>query len=1099
MTFFVSCNQALTHNYFQWSDVRYTTMCSPDVFENSVARAFGARLLASRISLSDKSYAPATIYGGTPFTARFSMGYHTFSNNLDTNNTRYAYEITLPAGFSATGTTVKWYGGQYNGTVQTSQNISFSQSGQIITVTSPSNTMGWFEVELVYACGISLYNFPINYTVKRLDNIVTGASCNEDVFCSSIIIGQARCNTPCSTTGPTITFNKVERADNSLGWTDATLATKQLRSSISAYDLSKALYLDDINVYANGEYRAANTEYNQFYLYFGVVKHTPQPGNILTPQSIDVTVRRDGTTVGTYNLTTFTNTGSTNAKQVVRWDLSSLIANAGLQPNDVIETVAHYTVSGSSLPTQDMQSGEMQYFYNVNAAGEEVYCDFFVPQLYLVGTSWVDGTNSTNISGCSTGSIGSMTHYIGRRFNTAGTKFSSEVRPGVLPTRFTFTLPDGYALSSVNYYLDDVAGQGHEVLTSQVQHVSGNTYQVNLPMKALNITVTNNYPARIDVRVTPTCAVTQASSTYRGTIDYIDHYYHFRDNPPANNTTHTANRSVNYNLVVKPSISLTNISGTIQATKPTESVTVRLASTGVTDAPYVWLAVPTTTGVNITQIVNVVTGAVITPIPYGGGVWFKVSEEGITGTTDYRIDFTYTECNTGSFDVIGGWNCIGYPVDPSQAACTPYIATMNFIVQPASVQLSSVIEPTSPITLCTPLDYQFVYTSAGAGNLVNNRFRVALPNGIAITPGTLQVEYPLESGNWQEVSATTTGNVTILNLDTHPAYPTTGLPGTLNDGGDSNNRIMSIRFSATTTCNFTSGNFIRTNAYANRTCGQPASGNGVGVATSNLFIQGADPGYVLSTQVTNPNAPITSCDDDLTVNISQTVVLSSASGTPATARIRVIIPSGYDLVNTTPVCTTPGFCPTFISQGTDAVSGEKYALYQIPINMQTGETMEYQLTFVPNNTNTNGDFSVVVITEDVISGLTCTTAPGGACSSVTVQTSRGQYDFTLLCICYEDPAMQAAAVPSQHGITLLKRAGAENGNWPMSRQSAHTVLESNNKGFVITRMATTELVNITNPVVGMMVYDTTEQCLKIYTGPAATEGWKCFQRPACPQ
>lgn len=104
-------------------------------------------------------------------------------------------------------------------------------------------------------------------------------------------------------------------------------------------------------------------------------------------------------------------------------------------------------------------------------------------------------------------------------------------------------------------------------------------------------------------------------------------------------------------------------------------------------------------------------------------------------------------------------------------------------------------------------------------------------------------------------------------------------------------------------------------------------------------------------------------------------------------------------------------------------------------------------------------------------------------------------------VCYNPVTNTAAGTPVNHGITLLKRAGADNGGWPMNRSSAHTALESNTKGFVITRVPTSGLSAITNPVEGMMVYDTTAKCLKIYvvdnTTPANT-GWKCFSTPACP-
>lgn len=100
------------------------------------------------------------------------------------------------------------------------------------------------------------------------------------------------------------------------------------------------------------------------------------------------------------------------------------------------------------------------------------------------------------------------------------------------------------------------------------------------------------------------------------------------------------------------------------------------------------------------------------------------------------------------------------------------------------------------------------------------------------------------------------------------------------------------------------------------------------------------------------------------------------------------------------------------------------------------------------------------------------------------------------CYCTKDPVRTSTGPDTNHGITLLKRAGAEdNDNWPMVRKSAHTVLESNSKGFVPTRMTTAALGNITTPVEGMMVFDTTAKCLKIYNGTA----WKCFTTPACPQ
>lgn len=104
------------------------------------------------------------------------------------------------------------------------------------------------------------------------------------------------------------------------------------------------------------------------------------------------------------------------------------------------------------------------------------------------------------------------------------------------------------------------------------------------------------------------------------------------------------------------------------------------------------------------------------------------------------------------------------------------------------------------------------------------------------------------------------------------------------------------------------------------------------------------------------------------------------------------------------------------------------------------------------------------------------------------------------CTCQEPPTDLTTSVPVKQGITILGRAGADNGNWPMIRNSAYTALEGKTKGFVITRIANPEAA-ITDPKVGMMVFDTDENagkgCLKIFVGPSATD-WKCFGTQTCP-
>ena len=100
------------------------------------------------------------------------------------------------------------------------------------------------------------------------------------------------------------------------------------------------------------------------------------------------------------------------------------------------------------------------------------------------------------------------------------------------------------------------------------------------------------------------------------------------------------------------------------------------------------------------------------------------------------------------------------------------------------------------------------------------------------------------------------------------------------------------------------------------------------------------------------------------------------------------------------------------------------------------------------------------------------------------------------CACYNPAVTPGTGPDTKVGITLLQRAGNDAvGQWPMARKSGHVALESNTKGFVVTRVATTAaLSNISTPKEGMMVYDGEAKCLKIYSDGA----WKCFNQPACP-
>lgn len=145
------------------------------------------------------------------------------------------------------------------------------------------------------------------------------------------------------------------------------------------------------------------------------------------------------------------------------------------------------------------------------------------------------------------------------------------------------------------------------------------------------------------------------------------------------------------------------------------------------------------------------------------------------------------------------------------------------------------------------------------------------------------------------------------------------------------------------------------------------------------------------------------------------------------------------------------------------------------------------------NTGTTGGVSATGVPNLVNSG-------GAADSGGDVGQGIGTSANNAIdgCICYKSANTSGSpTLDTNIGISTL---GRQDAIWPMIRKGGHIALESKDKGLVITRMASPQ-TTITSPVDGMMVYDTTLNCLRVYVVDAvvpANTGWKCFNKQTCP-
>lgn len=140
-------------------------------------------------------------------------------------------------------------------------------------------------------------------------------------------------------------------------------------------------------------------------------------------------------------------------------------------------------------------------------------------------------------------------------------------------------------------------------------------------------------------------------------------------------------------------------------------------------------------------------------------------------------------------------------------------------------------------------------------------------------------------------------------------------------------------------------------------------------------------------------------------------------------------------------------------------------------------------------------------------GNTATTMGVPTIAGTGQSVGASQNNLISLCLCYKPGVVATAGNPaliSKVGITSLNRAGAAGDNWPAVRNGGWLVLEAKTKGFVPNRLAFSGLNPVgiapANFVEGMMVYDVTNKCMKMYTSQdgGTTFGWYCIATQTCP-
>ncbi|WP_454939097.1 immunoglobulin domain-containing protein, partial [Capnocytophaga gingivalis] len=821
-----------------------------------------------------------------------SLGIHQRTKNttLADNEHQFKYVITTPAGVKLQNVKLYRRTNVFGASPTTPVNQPDIEAGTTVTITTTNTpayrdlTSGYLSFDaLLQSCNGAAA--PITYSVYLMVKNGNGTYCDIPLVCNQVTNIPTICSTPCAIQGPRMLSTKVERADNSYGWKDHTMAARQTRANVSSIERMRALYLDDIEFISEGQQHTGKSATNLFY--YAKVENTAK----LEPKKI--TLKVNGGAEQTFTATPNNPMRGTDAagKNYFRWNLTSLLPTGTLPAGATFNAVATYQVknnnpTNSNERTMDIQSGIESFFYTLDNPATDVaistegyhtaekHCGAnLTPIFYIAETQSVLATNEyKEFSGCNIVELGGNLIYAARRFKSGGTYFSQEFRPARLTKKITIKMPSAYRINNIKYtYTYKIAEAAKEATVDMsrltvVDDGTWKTYTYINPPKGTTghlppgmITVVNDYNEYLKVFIQPSCKAktVDGNKTYwdqgldakamnekiSSNIEYEDYYYHYAETGNSLIATDYLNdRPILFAESKKPEITIEAISQlTVKANKRVMEATFKLKNIKEYDAPFGWISIPDVTGIEVLSLEE--SGHTYTAQnSISGEKMFFLSDKGNDGKIlknserQFKLKYKITNCAAAlQLKVYAGWNCNENPTSGYRNTCSDKFITYNIAIALSKKEIKA--DPTNPgenqpnkrgeIPMCAPTTYKYEINSADEGDIYNAKLVVTQGNGITIS--NVKVEYPL--GGTVYTVGTGAGKIPHTQSGNRHTYdisnilPEGSLPGSLNEPNNANKRKFKLTFDVTPDCNFSAGSSFDIDVEGTNLCDSPAAGD----------------------------------------------------------------------------------------------------------------------------------------------------------------------------------------------------------------------------------------------------------------------------------
>ena len=932
-------------------------------------RGFTQNTYTRAYSHINKSIFPAQLVLNTPEKGYLTPGMTSVSvseklqgqgNNV--NNLRYHYYMQLPSGVGLKNVVFHYtLNDDFTDTTAPTISIGNIAAGGVLSWTTPDIppagvTPGkerlWghisFELELTNCTGMGASAaFP--YTISLMSRNQDGTTfCPIPVACETATIAMG-CSVPCTVKGPEMLSTKVERADNSYGWTDATMATRVQRANVSPEQRRKVLPLDTVEFFAEGKQSTAQGADNLFY-YVAVKKNAD-----LLPKSIKVKVGTHEMTLQATDSGVITRTNDANANYY-RWNLTDALPSGVLAAGQTFSVVATYQVSNATENIDlAQQSGITSYFYTlankndtaINAQGvhtNALRCGAALIPVFDFGrTGKWNGMNGFILNGCYPINVGGYYIHLGRN-QAAGSLLYEEYRPGILMKKIVLKMPLAYKITAnPEYYYTANATQSRNNSSSSVtiplnkwvETTEGNkrVYTYTNPTDPTDpyflrpgMIAARTYNEWLKVMVQASCkskeftgddgqklaAARAADEVGYYQIEAEDLYYHYAGEP-TRSSTNIANNSV-FLLSAKPQLLMAaqGQGSTIRANKNEQSTVIALEARN-NEARNTWISIPDVTGVEVLGLeeVNDAAGTTVvrtlTPeTNITGEKMFFLNQTvpvGLANQKYYRLKYKLTNCSRPQlkFKVYAGWNCDGNPTQGHSAACDDNFLEYTVNIAQSKKGIENGGNPTS-LTMCAKTPFSYIVKSTDEGDIFGANLVVTQQPGIVIDD--VQVEYPLNSGkvyntntfvDGKKIGITTVGNKITYQL--FDILPGGSLPGSVATNVE-NEQKFKVTFNVQPDCDFVAGSSFAIDLEGNNLCGAPAIGPKIVENVAGITNATVNDYNMLLSSVNYVNGNANACDSGATykVRVSVNVTSSNPLFTVGNdARLHIRFPQSYDI------------------------------------------------------------------------------------------------------------------------------------------------------------------------------------------------------------